>query len=309
MKLRYLLLAGGVTFAAALLLQAPAALLYAWTLAARSDAPVRLYGVEGTLLSGRALQVSQGSQALLRQLRWTFRPQDLLLGRVGYHLRSDAPPMLVDGVLATGIGGLQVTRAQASGELRALAGAFGQGFVPVNGQVGLQLERLRLAGGWPVAAQGEVRIAGLAWVLGREPVPLGDYRAELTTDAGEIVATVGSLGGALEVSGSGRVRPDRSYELDLRLRPGADAAPMLTNLLRQLGAPDAQGYYRLRQSTAAAPAPADVGAAPVAAPGPAGPQPASPVPGRTGMDLQSEGGATIGPAPADDSGVTFGGGE
>lgn len=79
-------------------------------------------------------------------------------------------------------------------------------------------------------------------------MPLGDYELRLSTEDGEIVAAVTTLAGVLEASGGGRMKPDRSYELSLQLRPRADAPPLVANLLRQLGRPDAQGYYRLQRS-------------------------------------------------------------
>ncbi|MFA5937880.1 MAG: type II secretion system protein N [Sinimarinibacterium sp.] len=263
MKLRYLLLAGGFAFAAALLTQAPAALVYAWTPASRPDAPVRLYGIDGSMFAGTALQISRGPQTLLRQLRWTAKPGALLLGRVAYHVKTDAAPTLLDGTVATGWGGTRFSELKASGELRAVAAMFGQVFVPLSGQVGLQMDHLRIADDWPVQAEGDIRLIGLAWTLGREPVPFGDYRVQITTGAADIVASVSTLAGVVDVSGEGRVKPDRSYELDLKLRPRSDAPAMVTNLLRQLGSPDSQGNYRLRRAGAA---PRAAEAATVAAP-------------------------------------------
>lgn len=248
MKLRYILLASGFAFLAALLIQTPAALVYAWTFARQPEAPVLLYGVDGTAITGSALQASRGTQALLRQLTWQWQPSALLLGRAAYHLQTQAPPLLLDGSLAVGLGGTRVSNLKASGELRSLAAMLGQTFVPLTGEVGLQVERLRLSDDWPVDAQGEVRAIGLAWALGREPVALGDYLAVVTTLDGDIVASVSTLSGVIDVGGEARLKPDRSYEFDLKLRPRPDAPPMLANLLRQLGPTDAEGNYHLRRN-------------------------------------------------------------
>lgn len=263
MKLRYLLLAGGLAFLAALLVQAPAALVYAWSFAQQPEAPVRLYGVDGTVITGRAVQASRGTQPLLRQLDWRWQPSALMLGRAAYHLQTNAPPLLLDGTLAVGLGGTRISELKASGELRSLAAMFGQAFIPLTGEVGLQVERLRLSDDWPVDAQGEVRAIGLAWALGREPVALGDYLAVITTLDGDIVASVSTLSGVVDVGGEARLKPDRSYEFDLKLRPRPDAPPMVANLLRQIGPVDAEGNYRLRRNgTGATPAAADESAPP-----------------------------------------------
>lgn len=248
MKPRHLLIAGVLAFVVALFVQAPAATLYGWIAGSSPTLPVRLYGIEGSVFSGRAQRAMRGTQPLLDDLSWRLQPWTLPLGRATYHLRTDEPPLLVDGKLAVGLGGPRVSDLKANAELRTLAAAAGQAFVPLAGQVGLELEQLRLRDGWPAAAEGRVQLIGLSWALGREPVPLGDYELALSTEDGEIVAAVSTLAGVLEASGSGRVKPDRSYELSLQLRPRADAPPLVANLLRPLGRPDAQGYYRLQRS-------------------------------------------------------------
>lgn len=245
MKPSYLLLTGGLAFVIALLVQAPAALIYAWTLASQPDAPVRLHGVDGSVLSGRARQVSLGPQSVLTQLRWTARPADLLLGRAAFHVTADGPPTLLDGIVVIGLGGTQVSALKASGDLRAIAATFGQAFVPMSGQIGLQIDRLRMSDNWPAQAEGEIRVSGLAWTLGREPVALGDFRAKITTAADDIVATISTAAGVVDVSGDGRLKADRQYQLALLLKPRTGAPEFVEALLRQLGPSNSQGQYAL----------------------------------------------------------------
>ncbi len=247
MKLRHLLIAAALVFVCGLVLHTPAAVIYGWT---HSDpaTPLRLYGVEGTLVSGRAAQVAHSSQPLLAGLRWTLKPWSLLLGRASYQLTADGPPLLLDGIVASGLGGTRIGDLKASGDLRAVAAAAGQPFVPVSGQVGVDLQRLRLRDRWPSEAEGQLRVIGLKWALAREPVALGDYAADVRTDNGELVALISTLAGVVDVNGDARLKPDRSYELTLQLRPRPEAPAMVTNLLRSIGAPDAQGYYRLRRN-------------------------------------------------------------
>jgi general secretion pathway protein N len=227
--------------------QTPAATLYGWI--ATPALPVQLYGIEGSVFSGRAQRATRGTQPLLDGLSWRLQPWTLPLGRATYRVRTDKPPLLVDGKVAVGLGGPRISDLKGNTELRTLAAAAGQAFVPLAGQVGLELRQLRLRDGWPAAAAGRLQLIGLSWALGREPVPLGDYQVRLgTEDGGEIVAQVATLAGVLEADGGARLKADRSYELSLRLRPRADAPPLVANLLQQLGRPDAQGYYLLQQS-------------------------------------------------------------
>lgn len=248
MKPRHLLIVAAITFVVGLLVQAPAAIVYGWTLARQADAPLRLFGVEGSVFSGSAVQVARGNQTVASELNWTLRPWSLLLGRASYRLSTTSAPVILDGEVGVGLGGTRVSGLKASGELRALAAAAGQAFVPVTGQIGLDLQHLRLRDGWPSQAEGQLRVIGLSWSLAREPVALGDYQAEVRTEDQDLVALVSTLRGELDVNGDLRLKPDRGYELNLQLRPRPQAPPMVVNLLRSLGTPDPQGYYRLRRN-------------------------------------------------------------
>ncbi|SFF32391.1 type II secretion system protein N (GspN) [Fontimonas thermophila] len=248
MTTRHLLIAAGTAFVLGLFAQAPAAVIYGWVFARQPDTPVRLFGIEGTIVSGSARYVMHGGQPLLTDLHWSLQPWALLLGRLGYHVRTTSTPLLLDGRLGIGFGGTHIDALKASGELGALAAAAGQSFVPFVGQAGIDVHTLRLRDGWPVTATGQLRVIGLHWTLARQPILLGDYQADLGTESGEITALIHTLSGVLDVSGDARLKPDRSYELNLQLRPRPDAPPMVANLLRSVGAPDAQGYYRLRRT-------------------------------------------------------------
>jgi general secretion pathway protein N len=249
MKPVYLLIVGVVVLLIGLLVHAPAAVLYAWTLGTRTDLPVRIHGIDGGLFSGTAAQIRFGDRVLANDLQWTLQPGALVRGRAALHLRSGGAPLLFDGLMASGLGGTRITALKASAELRALAALAGQSFIPMNGQAGIDLDHLLLKEQWPHAAEGRVRLLGLSWTLG-QPVALGDFEARVEGSDGNIRATVTTLAGVVDVTGDAQLNADRSYAVDLRLRARADAPPMLRNMLQSLGPADAEGYHRLRQGAA-----------------------------------------------------------
>jgi general secretion pathway protein N len=246
MKPIHLLIVGILVLLTGLLIHAPAAVVYAWTLGARTDLPVRVHGIRGQLFAGSAAQLSYGNRPIASDLHWKLRPASLLLGRAAFHVRSGGAPLLFDGVLASGLGGTRVSGLKASGELRALAALAGQSFIPVNGQAGIDLDHLLLKDQWPHAAEGRIQLLSLSWALG-QPVVLGDFEAQLRSEDGNIIAAVTTLSGVVDVLGDARLNTDRSYAVDLRLRPRTDAPPMLINMLQSLGPADSEGYHRLRQ--------------------------------------------------------------
>lgn len=252
-KRRYMVLAGVLTFIVGVLVQAPAAMLYGW-IAPRVGLPIQLRGIDGTLTKGQSEQLRYANRVAAEDIEWTLKPLGLLMAQLRYRLHSDKPPLIVDGVVSTGLGGTSLRQLQATAELRTLAAIAGQAFLPINGTASLDLNTLELREQWPVTAEGVVRVNGAAWALGKDPVPLGDFQAQLSTEGDEVIAAISTIGGSVEISGDARLKTDRSYSYAFKLKPKSDAPPMIANLMSQLGAPDAQGYYTLqRQGQVAGP--------------------------------------------------------
>jgi hypothetical protein len=255
-------MAGVLVFLGTAVLAAPAATLYAWIAPRLGAAPVTLAGVQGQLSQGRAAQVLVRNQPLIGDLGWNLQALQLLLGRLSVKLDGGRDGSLVDGrVFVVPSGTITLQDFRAAMPLRGAFAAAGQSFVPVEGQVAVDIQTLQVREQWPTQAQGVVRVQGLNWKLGREAVPLGDYEVLVDTGTGGISGDIRTVGGPLEVAGTVKLDAERRYELQLRLRPKPNAPAMLPNLVRSLGAPDAEGWYRLqRKGQLAAPvraAPAD----------------------------------------------------
>lgn len=235
-----------------LVIYAPAGTLYGWVVPA--DAPVAVSNLSGTLFGGRAGAVVQQGQVRVENLTWRWAPGGLLGGRVAYALAGQAlgaPFTATVGVSPTGR--LHAAPLLASGDIKQLATALGQGFLPVSGRWRVDLEQLVVKDQWPEVLVGVATVQDARWTLMRDPLVIGDFEAVLSTEAGAdggpptLLATVRSLRGALEVEGTARQFPDRRQRADLRVRPAADAPPMIVNLLRGIGRPDAEGWYRIQQ--------------------------------------------------------------
>lgn len=248
MNKRIFILTGAVVFVGALLTQAPADRLWGWLQPAQNASNVQVFGVQGRLVSGALAGVDFKGQPLLRDLHWQWRPWTLPLLRAGFHVRSNGKPLTLEGNVAVGLGGLRAGPLRAGGSLRALAAAFGQGFAPVDGQLRADLSDLKLRDGWPQAVTGSVQIHDLAWTLGNPATVVGSYQADLSTEGDTVLARIRTLAGSVDASGEIRLQPDRSYAADLRLLARPDAPPMIVNLLRSLGQPDAQGAITVKRS-------------------------------------------------------------
>lgn len=249
MRRRTLLLIALLVFAVTLVIKAPAATVYAWLQPGMASSPVSLLGVGGTVTRGHAAQLTFQGRPALSPVSWELQWLKLLLGRASFRLVGGSDGSLIEGVVyAVPSGTVTLSGFRSAVPLKAAFAIAGQPFIPAEGQISAEVESLRLRDGWPLSASGVLSARGLAWKLGREGVLLGDYEATLENETAGIKATIRTLAGALEVSGEARAGNDRRYELQLQMRPKPDAPPLLINLVRSIGQPDAQGWYQLRRS-------------------------------------------------------------
>jgi hypothetical protein len=263
MSRRSLLVLGLAVFLGTALLRAPVATVYAYLAPRLGNVVLQPSGLTGSLSEGRMAQLGYAGRPIVRDLGWKLSPLWLLLGRASFGLSGGADGTIVDGAVhVVPSGSIALSNFRLAGPVKPLLAAFGVPFVPVDGTLGTDLKSFKLRKQWPVHGDGTLTAHGLVWKLGRESVPLGDYEAVLEDVTGGVKATVRTVSGALEVSGDALLSDDRSWELNLQMRPKPDAPPVLPNLVRGIGQPDPQGFYHVRRKGQMAPAPDAVPTAP-----------------------------------------------
>jgi hypothetical protein len=248
MKKRWIVLLALAAFLLTLVLHAPAALLYAWTLNPSAPAKVRLHGVHGTLAEGGFAGLSIDNRPTLSDGHWILQPAWLALLRVAVDFEAGDDAVVRARLSRSIFGALRVSNLTSAGSAKSLLRMFGQPALPVEGQVRLDVPLLRVAGGVPIEAEGSVEFENLSWTLAREPLMLGSFNAALNTDKQGIQVSFGSGPGPLEVGGSATLGAERAYDVDLQLRPRTGAPDQLLTLVRSLGPPDPQGWHHLRRT-------------------------------------------------------------
>lgn len=245
MKTRTLLWVGIGSFLAFLIATAPIATIYPRI--APANVPLQLNSLSGSVFVGSAGSVDYQGRTLAKPLNWTFSPLALIAAQLGFHVDGSADGLLFDGRVARTLGGnIVISSLTASGGLKGLLALSGDAQLPIDGDVGIKLDKLILAAQFPKQADAELTIARLRWTLGRSPLLLGDFAVTVSTEAGVIVAKVAPTAGPLDVGGELRLNTDRSYEIDLKVKAKPEAEPAVQNLVRTLGQPDTQGYYRIK---------------------------------------------------------------
>lgn len=213
---------------------------------------VTFAGVAGTLWSGSAATCSVDGFTV-EALRWNLRPASLLLGRISADVEARIPDGFVSGNITASPSTVRFSGLRGATSLPALAG-----ILPVRGirgQANVALESLVLEDGWPAAAVGELKLAGLE-SLPLIPdgsgayVPLGDYTVSFVpAPEGQLAATFVDNGGPLEVEGAVTLDAERVYTLDALVEPRAGAPEMLVEGLKIMTAePDAEGRRRFNLS-------------------------------------------------------------
>lgn len=263
MKTRTLVIVGLLAFVVFAGVSAPVATLHAWF--APKAGPVQPVGLEGSLAEGRLAGLMVNGRPTVTDLHWRFRPLQLLLGRLGFRVDGGGQAVTLDGLVGLLPGSrVRVADARVAGAVKAVLGLAGQAYLPIDGQAGLALDHLTLRKGFPTSAEGRLQIDRLAWTLSKDPLILGDFEAQVTTEGDRIIAKVQPLAGPLDVGGEVRLlTADRAYEVDLQIKPKPNAEPMVQNLVRSIGQPDTQGYWHVRSRGSLGPASA-AGANPAA---------------------------------------------
>lgn len=245
---RWLIIAGVMAALLSAVLNAPAPYLFAWVVPA--SLPVTVSGMEGTLRHGTIRAVAHQGRVVARDVEWGWRPASLLQLGAGWNLRF-AGPVTGEATLAVSVtGNLSVSDLRAVGDLPEVMAAAGFGGLPLQGHMAARIETLTIdRQGRPRAVQGHSELLGLSWAVGREPLVIGDFRADLETDAAKaLVATISAPESSpVEATGEASLQPDGSYRADVRVRARDSASEQVRNILGIIGQPDAQGYYRLRQ--------------------------------------------------------------
>ncbi len=240
-----LLIVAGVVFGLTLFCRIPAALLYG--LFKPKASPLQVHGLQGAWTAGSLSGISLNGRLVAQDLKWQLNPWALLLGRASLRLSGGGQIATLEGGTSLGLGGSKLNDFRFAGGIKSLAAAAGYAFVPVDGQAGGEIEKLLLKNGALNFAEGSIDLKGLSWTLARDPLLLGDFRADVTTAPEAITALISSPAGPLEANGNVRLMPDQSYDVDILVKPKPGASEMLLNYLKTLGAPDPQGFYHLRK--------------------------------------------------------------
>lgn len=228
-----------VSYVVFLIVQFPAARLYAW-LEPDHDLPVELYQLSGSVWNGKAGAATAGD-IRLDTLAWRFRPHALVTGRVEAALELTGNGARLETIAGRSLnGGYYLREASGGIPLDELAPLVSGSRMGLTGEVGLDLDRVELAGGRLVGAEGTVNITG-AGVGPPADVSLGGFTVKLETTEEGIKGVLNDDGGPLQADGVFVLKPDGSYQITAVLAARDPQRGDLRRALQLIGTPSPAG--------------------------------------------------------------------
>lgn len=201
---------------------------------------------EGTAWQGEARWVDlAGVRA--NNLQWDLSAMALFALDLEYDLeaRVDGHPAQMTIAASPG-GSVEIDDVRATLALAPIMDAAGYGSYNASGEIAVQLERVRVEDNRPVAARGRIILTDLQteWLPDQ---PLGNFRGDIETRDGDIVATFNDAEGPMKVDGQFRLKPSGQWETTGTMAARNSGSQLATNL-RFLGKPNSAGEHRFRLS-------------------------------------------------------------
>jgi general secretion pathway protein N len=209
--------------------------------------PTSITGLSGTVWDGAVQRLSVGGFAL-GPLRWQVKPSRLLVGQLAADVSATLPDGFLNTTAALSIGGgLAASNLEAAAPLAWLAPAMGD----PSSQVTARFDRLVINGDHIETAIGSLELAGVVLPIPTAGPQLGPGTYQVTFNADNLGPTdllTGMLkdaGGPLEIAGTVKITPPRSYEVTGTAKPRPDAPSELRNALQMLGPAGPDGGHAL----------------------------------------------------------------
>ena len=234
-----LLLVGGLVFFLGLLMLFPARVAYQWFV----PDTVRLAGIEGSIWRGKAGAASIAG-VYLRDLRWRLRPTTLLTGGIGYAIEARPASGFIEGNFGVGLTGtLTASDVSASLPLQMLQGAIGR--PGVTGSLSVQVAKIKLDDGVPVAAEGSLEVANLV-LPDVHQYSIGGYRAEFFTQESGVISSIEDVSGMFDLAGTLQVGRDGTYQFLAKVAATDTTPGNVRRQLQFLGSADEGGRHDVR---------------------------------------------------------------
>lgn len=236
---RALALVAALTLIVGLMALFPARVAYRWA----APSQLAVSGISGTVWRGNAEAVVSNG-VYLRNVSWRMKPLALITGKTVYRVKASPESGFVEGDMGLSIGGsVVVSDLTASFPLHGLAQALN--ITGLRGEASLEVERLKLRDGLPIAAEGTLQVNNLVVPrISRDSI--GGYRAEFFTEDSGVTASVEDTDGVVNLAGSLQLYEDHSYQFLGQVVETPQTPARLKQQMKVLGSANDRGQRELR---------------------------------------------------------------
>jgi general secretion pathway protein N len=223
-----------VAFAVFLLVRLPAS----WVVSS-PPANISCTGVDGTIWSGACSGLVVSGQPV-GDVVWDIHPSRLLAGKLAAHVAVTRPSASASGDVEVGLDKNLIVRNMRA-DLPLDRALFPQ--LPPNlaGNVHAEMALVRAEKEAIKELKGHIEARHLVEGSGGESTPLGSYSLTFPGGTGVQTGQLRDLGGPLQFEGTLSLTPEPGFDLQGLVKARPDAPASLTQNLRMLGSPDAQG--------------------------------------------------------------------
>ncbi len=195
---------------------------------------VEVAGASGSVWSGRAQRVAFGGPKPATQVAWDLTTWRLLTARLAGHARLDFSEAEIAGDFAVTPGGqLTLSAIEIDSPANALVALAQLPALAVDGRLLARIDSATLADQRLRQLNGQFQWDA-ARIIAPLQLELGSVRGRIEPDGqGGHRLALNNQGGQVGLEGDVRVHADRSYQLELALRPRQDTPARVTETLNQ----------------------------------------------------------------------------
>ena len=206
---------------------------------------VRLVGVDGTVIGGRAQEISI-NQFPLRDIDYRYMPACIPMLKICYRIVYEQGMIQVAYDLLNG--DTEVTGARIEYPVAELVKHVPNKFVQPAGRIELIIDDMALVNGKPTALNGKLIWRDLGLDDDGIKMNVGDYQLDFTGNQQQYDFRVSDIAASLDVDGKGEVRAGGIYSVDIKIESDTGIDPHVKSVLDLIAANTGYNKYRIEQN-------------------------------------------------------------
>jgi len=245
MKKRYYFLTAILSYLILLVATIPASSLSDLV---KSNSPVSLQGVSGTLWNGKAFAITINN-IQLKNTEWSFTLWKLLLGQIAADINTQFLENNINTEIGSSImGRIFINNLSTKLPAKDIADYANIPLAQLDGDIALEIENAQWKQGELPVATGRINWTN-ATVTVAETASLGNVSIILgETEQQLLEADIKNQGGDIKITGKAELTPDAGYAVNIILSPTASASNNIKQSLGLFAKKQSNGQYLIKNS-------------------------------------------------------------